>query len=114
MNAVTLPTGAELRPTVCLAHEPEESRALRWIPLAVRYKLDKSLLHISLDTWHMLPLDVRESLVSEPLEGGAFDELAVCAGACVMRADRDTPPTFAEYVMRKLPAREAAAATATP
>lgn len=103
----------DLPPTSCLAQEPEEARSLRWVPLAVRYKLDRCSLHISLDQWHMLPLDVRSALVSLPLgEGGWFEQLALSAGACMRRVDRSPPATFSEYVHQKLQVAEAAAMAA--
>ncbi|MGA7815113.1 nitrate reductase associated protein, partial [Caballeronia sp.] len=48
--------------------EIESSENLRFIPLAVRFNLDRFGRRITLDQWQQLPLDDRELLARFPVE----------------------------------------------
>jgi hypothetical protein len=91
---------ADLPPTTCLPTEPGEARALTWLPLAVRYKLDLASLKLSLRLWQALPRSGREALVALA-PGPSFERLARQAGAFDAPAREPVPASFAEYVARK-------------
>ena len=70
----------DLSPVACLDFEAAEVRALRWLPLAVRYKLDLLRARLSLNQWQALTLPERERLLRcKP--GDEFTRLATQAGA---------------------------------
>ena len=83
----TLPR-PDLSPTCCLEADSADARVLRWLPFAVRFKLDVCGLRMSLAEWQRLPLVQRGALVRAPLEGGAGGFHAL-AHACGARADAD-------------------------
>lgn len=91
----------DLPPTTCLPTEPGQARALTWLPLAVRYKLDLASLKLSLRLWQALPRGDREALVGLP-PGPWFERLARRAGAFDAPARQPAPASFAEYVERKV------------
>ena len=112
-----------LKPISCLDIEPPEARALTWLPLAVRYKLDECGLRISLREWQELPLQRRAALVAAPLAAGpeGFQQQALAAGAGADQRPRhtetesmligDLPPAatlFTRYVLGKLCQQQAA------
>lgn len=53
----------DLTPTSCLPFEPESARSLKWLPWAVRYKLDEAGLRLTLGQWQKLPFLSRAELV---------------------------------------------------
>lgn len=53
-----------IEPTQVLSFEPLEARELSWLPLAVRYKLDRGGLRLGLESWRSLELDARRKLVA--------------------------------------------------
>jgi hypothetical protein len=87
------------------AFEVESSDNLRFIPLAVRFNLDRFGLRISLDQWQMLPYDDRVLLARFPLgdEPGLeqnFDHaiaemMKTHAGVEPEQVERDTDPVWA-------------------
>lgn len=81
----------DIAPTGCLDFEPAEARALQWLPLAVRYKLDQVQLKLSLGQWQGLPLAHRQGLVRCLAEDG-FEELARQAGAYPASCGGRKPP----------------------
>jgi hypothetical protein len=46
--------------------EPNDVRALTYIPLRFRMKLDQCAIHLSQCQWNGLPHSVRRSLISAP------------------------------------------------
>ncbi len=85
--------------------EVESSDNLRFIPLAVRFNLDRFGMRISLDQWQMLPHDDRVLLARFPIEDEAEVEknfdlvleemLKTHANAEPERVERDTDPVWA-------------------
>jgi hypothetical protein len=85
--------------------EIESSENLRFIPLAVRYNLDRFGRRISLDEWQMLPHDDRILLARFPVEDDldvepnfdlALDEmLRTHANVQPERFEPDTDPVWA-------------------
>jgi hypothetical protein len=85
--------------------EIESSENLRFIPLAVRYNLDRFGRRISLDAWQMLPHADRTLLARFPIENDAeiepnfdlaLDEmLRTHANAQAERFEPDTDPVWA-------------------
>jgi hypothetical protein len=85
--------------------EVESSDNLRFIPLAVRFNLDRFGMRITLDQWQQLPYDDRVLLARFPLEDEAeveehFD-LALAemmkthANTAPEKIDRDVDPVWA-------------------
>jgi hypothetical protein len=84
--------------------EVESSDNLRFIPLAVRFNLDRFGLRISLNQWQMLPYDDRVLLARFPLEDDAeiepnFDHaveemLRTHANAAPEKISPDTDPVW--------------------
>jgi hypothetical protein len=85
--------------------EVESSDNLRFIPLAVRFNLDRFGMRISLDQWQMLPHDDRVLLARFPIEDEAgleknFDlaleeMLKTHANAAPEKVEPDTDPVWA-------------------
>jgi hypothetical protein len=85
--------------------EVESSDNLRFIPLAVRFNLDRFGQRITLDQWQMLPHDDRVLLARFPIEDEAgleknFDlaleeMLKTHANATPDTVERDTEPVWA-------------------
>ena len=64
-----------MKPDRVFQFEPAEARALDWLPLAVRYKLDTCGLKIGLEEWQGLSRESREALLRA--EAGAVFEMKV-------------------------------------
>ncbi|MFM0140273.1 nitrate reductase associated protein [Caballeronia grimmiae] len=85
--------------------EIESSDNLRFIPLAVRFNLDRFGMRITLDQWQMLPYDDRVLLARFPIEDEAEVEknfdlaleemLKTHANAAPERIPRDLEPVWA-------------------
>ena len=60
------PTQAGSRDGVLFGFEPEDVRALTYIPLRFRMKLDLCAIHLSQQQWNALPHSVRHSLINAP------------------------------------------------
>lgn len=89
-------------PTQAFPFEPDAARALTWLPLAVRYKLDRCALRVSLQAWQALPLRSRERLLACPA-GDAFHGLALALfeGACRRDPTPTDPGPFRDYLARR-------------
>jgi hypothetical protein len=74
MNETTEQTNELGAPTMVLPFEPIEARELTWIPLAVRFKLDRCGVRISLGQWQALSVTERGALLLAP-EGRMFERL---------------------------------------
>jgi hypothetical protein len=108
----------ELEPVQTLACEPPQALALDWLPLAVRYKLDRCGRKISLQQWRSLPHAKRAALLKAPMHaepGGINFErmldqdarIRTAAGPSMEQQDRvverePATPSFAEYANSKL------------
>jgi hypothetical protein len=85
--------------------EVESSDNLRFIPLSVRFNLDRFGMRISLDEWRMLPFEDRSLLARFPLEDEAgleknfdlaLDEMMKThANTEPEQVERDTDPVWA-------------------
>ena len=71
---------SRLIPSAALDFESAEARSLAWLPLAVRYKLDRASLHLTLHAWQALSIDKREALVISVSED-EFRGAAIQCGA---------------------------------
>ena len=92
---------SELEPTSVLAFEPDEAKALKWLPLAVRYKLDRCGLKLSLDQWRSLPIADRQQLLASR-EGDAFAGLVFARfGSACEQIDPNRARSFEDYVRSK-------------
>jgi hypothetical protein len=91
-----------LEPNEVLWFEPLEARELSWLPLAVRYKLDRSGIRLSLGSWRSLELDARRRLVA-CREGDDFAALVRTLAAADVRESPaiDDDATFSDYVHSK-------------
>ncbi|MEJ8839900.1 nitrate reductase associated protein [Ramlibacter sp. AN1133] len=92
-----------MQPDRVLDFEPEEARKLRWLPLAVRFKLDKCGLKLGLQQWQALDLCQREALVRRP-PGDLFEQRVlelVPAARRFAAAGLQAPLAFDEYVIAK-------------
>lgn len=67
-------------PVACLEFEHHCAKSLHWFPFAVRYKLDRAALTLSLDQWQSLSIDTRLDLLHSLLEQG-FIQAALRSGA---------------------------------
>lgn len=65
------PAQAGSRDGVVFSFEPDDVRALTYIPLRFRMKLDLCAVHLSQRQWNGLPLSVRHSLISSPCHSDA-------------------------------------------
>jgi hypothetical protein len=93
-------------PVRTFAFESSEARALAWLPLAVRFKLDLCGLRVSLREWQGLTLAQRQALLA-CAPGAAFGAmvLAHVPGARREPASQQGQPrfvTFERYLARKL------------
>lgn len=59
------------RDGVVFGFEPDDVRALTYIPLRFRMKLDLCAVHLSQRQWNLLPHSVRDSLISAPCHSEA-------------------------------------------
>lgn len=75
----------DLAPTCCLDFEPTAARALEWLPLAVRFKLDQWQLKLTLRQWQSMDLETRALWVASPA-GDEFRRIATMAGAQALSA----------------------------
>ncbi|MFS2208279.1 nitrate reductase associated protein [Variovorax sp. Varisp36] len=73
----------DVEPTVCLDFEAAQAKSLEWLPLAVRFKLDKTHLTFTLKEWQTLSVAMRRELLFAPLARGhsGFACRAAKAGA---------------------------------
>lgn len=84
--------------------EIDSSEDFTYIPMIVRFHLDRCGLRISLDQWQRLPLDDRRRLARFPVAAGAAPDMA---------PDRENPEAeagFGEALARMLHAQGADAA----
>jgi hypothetical protein len=65
------PTHAGSRDGVMFSFEPDDVRALTYIPLRFRMKLDLCAIHLSQRQWNGLPHSVRRSLINAPSHSAA-------------------------------------------
>ena len=65
------PTHAGSRDGVVFSFEPDDVRALTYIPLRFRMTLDLCAIHLSQRQWNGLPHSVRHSLISAPCQSHA-------------------------------------------
>jgi hypothetical protein len=65
------PTHAGSRDGVIFSFEPDDVRALTYIPLRFRMKLDLCTIHLSQRQWNGLPHSVRRSLIRTPCDSAA-------------------------------------------
>ena len=93
--------------------EPAQARALQWLPLAVRYKLDGSGLKIGLQQWQALSLQQRSALLRCP-EGAGFDALVLQMVPGVRRLAGHAVRAFEDYVLAKNVQPPAAALAGVP
>lgn len=103
----SLQTGEpHLEPVATLPGEPPQARALTWLPLAVRYKLDRCGVRISLAQWQALDLPTRTALLEAPLHAANLQDtfarklsrsVDAAAGSLAQGS-----VSFTEYVERKL------------
>jgi hypothetical protein len=92
-----------MQPDRVFEFEPEEARALQWLPLAVRFKLDQCGLKIGLQQWHALALDQRAALVRRP-PGALFEQEVLELVPAARRfgvAGLQASLAFDEYVLAK-------------
>ena len=75
-------------PDSCLRFEHAHVKSLRWLPLAVRFKLDCAGLKFTLDQWQALPLSIRVDLL-HLLVAETFAETAQKAGASSVEIQQD-------------------------
>ncbi len=91
-----------MQPDRVLEFEPAQAKALEWLPLAVRYKLDGCGLKIRLEQWQALPLQARQAMVRCPA-GAGFETLVLLAVPGARRlADGGSQPAFDDYVQAKV------------
>lgn len=103
----------DLEPTLCLDFEAGQAKSLEWLPLAVRFKLDKTHLTFTLKEWQTLSIELRRELLLAPLAPGhsGFACRAAMVGAStdtrLSSQDSEGAPekqelrSFAHYVQRK-------------
>ena len=94
-----------MQPDRVFHFEPPEARALQWLPLAVRYKLDRCGLKVRLQQWQALPLAGRSALLRCPA-GPRFEQrvLALVPGVGRLQAGRDgldEASSFEDYLLAK-------------
>jgi hypothetical protein len=95
---------ADCTPTCVLPGESVQARQLAWMPLAVRFKLDRCGLRIGLAQWQAMSLTERSALLVTP-EGQPFEQLLaeLCTPSQVGSTTAATRPRhFLQYVHRKL------------
>lgn len=70
----------DISPVTCLEFEHQCAKSLHWFPYAVRYKLDRAALTLTLEQWQSLSIDTRLDLLHSLLEQG-FIQVALRSGA---------------------------------
>lgn len=103
----------DLEPTVCLDFEADQAKSLGWLPLAIRFKLDKTHLTFTLKEWQTLSIELRRELLLAPLapDHSGFACRAAAAGASTDTRffslgsegalEKQELSSFAHYVQRK-------------
>jgi hypothetical protein len=94
--------GKDPEPTRTFAFEPLQARELEWLPLAVRFKLDRCGLRVRLRHWQALDLRERSSLLACP-DGPAFRQLVLHLFGENCREDpaEPAPGSFPDYLAGK-------------
>lgn len=72
------------------AFEDETFATLALMPFAVRYRLDRVGLKLSLAAWHELPVDERLALCEHPVDSA--DDRAAFRARCMRDADATSAP----------------------
>jgi hypothetical protein len=94
------PADAGSRDGLVFSFEPDDVRALTYIPLRFRMKLDLCAIHLSQGQWNGLPHSVRHSLINAPCES---DTEIVQLRELIAYAVRDTGGGSVSYLENSEP-----------
>jgi hypothetical protein len=94
------PSHAGARDGTVFSFEPGDVRALTYMPLRFRMKLDLCGLHLSQRQWNNLPRSVRQSLIDAPC---GTDQEAAKLHQNIIRAVQETGAGSVQYLEKQEP-----------